>query len=97
MPGVWEVTNPALAIVRLHGRNAATWARTTRTAAERFDYLYSDEELEGLVGPVRKIAAEAKAVHVLFNNCRDDKAQRNAAFFPDPAARAGACARRRMN
>jgi len=24
--GVWEVTNPTLAVVRLHGRNAQTWA-----------------------------------------------------------------------
>lgn len=81
IPAVWEATHPALAIVRLHGRNAATWQRATRTAAERFDYLYSEDELESLVGPVRKIAAAAKAVHVLFNNCRDDKAQRNAAFL----------------
>ncbi|BAU47640.1 hypothetical protein SVA_1061 [Sulfurifustis variabilis] len=80
-PPVWEVTNPALAIVRLHGRNAATWQQATRTAAERFDYLYSDEELESFVGPVRAMASQARAVHVLFNNCRDDKAQRNAALL----------------
>jgi uncharacterized protein YecE (DUF72 family) len=80
-PPVWQVTNPALAIVRLHGRNAATWQRATRTAAERFDYLYSEEELQSFVGPVRAMASRAGAVHVLFNNCRDDKAQRNAAWF----------------
>lgn len=82
-PPVWEATHPALAIVRLHGRNAATWRRATRTAAERFDYLYSASELEELVEPVRRLAAQAAAVHVLFNNCRDDKAQRNAAFFQE--------------
>lgn len=80
-PPVWEVTNRALAIVRLHGRNAATWQRATRTAAERFDYLYSEAELRGFVDPVRRLAAQAKTVHVLFNNCREDKAQRNAAFL----------------
>lgn len=74
----WEVTNPALAIVRLHGRNAKTWQKATRTAAERFDYLYSDAELQGFVEPIRHLANEAKAVHVLFNNCHEDKAQRNA-------------------
>ena len=25
IPSIWEVTNPALSIVRLHGRNHATW------------------------------------------------------------------------
>lgn len=76
---VWEATNPALAMVRLHGRNASAWNRSTATAAERFDYLYSDEELRELVPPLRRLAAQVDAVHVLFNNCRDDKAQRNAA------------------
>jgi uncharacterized protein YecE (DUF72 family) len=75
---VWEVTNPNLAFVRLHGRNADTWRRATATAAERFDYLYSNVELQEFVGPIRDVAARAAAVHVLFNNCRDDKAQRNA-------------------
>lgn len=75
---IWEVTNPELALVRLHGRNAETWRKATRTAAERFDYLYTDAELQQFVTPIRKLASEAKIVNVLFNNCRDDKAQRNA-------------------
>lgn len=90
-PTVWEATHPDLAIVRLHGRNAATWQKATRTAAERFDYLYSDEELRGFVEPVTALASRTKAVHVLFNNCRDDKAQRNAytlqAMLPGSAER----------
>ena len=76
---VWEATHPALALVRLHGRNASTWSKSTATAAERFDYLYSDEELREFVPPLRRLALQVEAVHVLFNNCRDDKAQRNAA------------------
>lgn len=75
---VWEVTNPNLALVRLHGRNRDTWQRATTTAAERFDYLYSDDELQTFVAPIRNAATQSAAVHVLFNNCRDDKAQRNA-------------------
>lgn len=76
---VWEVTNPSLALVRLHGRNADTWRRATLTAAERFDYHYSDDELREFIEPVRKLTTQANKVHVLFNNCREDKAQRNAA------------------
>src|SRR5204862_2128697 len=37
-----EVPNPKLALVRLHGRNADTLRKATVTAAERFDYLYTD-------------------------------------------------------
>lgn len=79
-PSVWEVTSPELAIVRLHGRNAAAWdAKGLRSAAERFNYLYTETELVELAEPVRALAAQARATHVLFNNCYRDNAQLNAA------------------
>jgi len=82
IPAVWEATSPALAIVRLHGRNRATWTKKgLATAAERFDYLYSKEELEQLVEPIRRLAERVEETHVLFNNCYRDHAQRNAAEF----------------
>jgi AcrR family transcriptional regulator len=47
---VWEVTNPALAILRLHGRNHETWNKKGLTSsAERFSYDYNDDELAELV------------------------------------------------
>ena len=67
-----------IALVRLHGRNAARWNRAARSAAERFDYLYSPAELAEWVPPVRRLADEAREVHVLFNNCYVDYAVRNA-------------------
>ena len=49
IPQVWEVTNPELAIVRLHGRNHATWNKKgLSSSAQRFNYDYTDEELGGL-------------------------------------------------
>jgi uncharacterized protein YecE (DUF72 family) len=78
IPPIWEATTPDIAVFRLHGRNRKTWQRATRTAAERFDYLYSHEELEEFTKPVRQLAARARTVHVLFNNCNLDYAQRNA-------------------
>lgn len=84
VPPVWEVTIPGLAVVRLHGRNRATWrARELASAAERFDYLYDESELGELVGPIRRLAEDANHVHVLFNNCHRDYAQRNAATLRD--------------
>jgi uncharacterized protein YecE (DUF72 family) len=77
IPSVWEVTNPELAIVRLHGRNHATWNRKgLSTSAERFNYDYSDEELAGLARQIGSIAASS--VHVIFNNNYEDQGQRNA-------------------
>ncbi|GAB2882577.1 DUF72 domain-containing protein [Paraburkholderia jirisanensis] len=75
---VWEATSPRLSIVRLHGRNAQTWSGST-TAAGRFNYDYSDEELETLTIPIREIARRVDRTDVVFNNCYEDAAQRNAA------------------
>lgn len=74
---VWAATSPALAIVRLHGRNAQTWSGAG-SAAERFNYTYDDDELRELAGPIREIARAAGRTHVIFNNCYEDVAQRNA-------------------
>ncbi len=56
------------AYVRFHGRNAATWNKRTGSAAERFDYLYSAEELQEWVEPLRELAGEAEQVFAMFNN-----------------------------
>ena len=76
---VWDVTNRQLAMVRLHGRNAQTWnPGSAASAADRFDYDYSDAELEELSVPIRAIASRAAQTHVIFNNCFEDQGQRNA-------------------
>ena len=66
----WVVTNPALAALRLYGRNAAT--------SERFDYDYTDAELETLSSSIRDMAARVGAMHVVFSNNCADQGQRNA-------------------
>ena len=82
VPSVWEVTTSGTAVVRLHGRNRVTWQRKRlASAAERFAYKYSEDELKEFVTPVRALARQAKCVHVLFNNCYADWAQDNARSF----------------
>jgi uncharacterized protein YecE (DUF72 family) len=76
-PPVTAVTAP-LAYVRLHGRNAATWESRGPTAAHRFNYLYSQEELEEWAPRLRELARGAETVHVLFNNNYQDVGIRNA-------------------
>ncbi len=57
-----------VAYVRFHGRNASTWRKRGGSASERFDYLYSDEELREWVEPLRELAGETEAVYAFFNN-----------------------------
>jgi uncharacterized protein YecE (DUF72 family) len=68
------VTTDKLAVVRMHGRNARTWYKKGQTSADRFDYLYSEEELLEWVPRVRRLADRASEVHVLFNNNRSNYA-----------------------
>lgn len=80
MPPVDAVTDPRVAILRLHGRNVGAWDARHTTAATRFDYRYGDVELEREVAPrARRLADEAAEVHVIFNNCHEDDGVRNAA------------------
>lgn len=78
VPPVVEATHPDLAILRLHGRNAQTWYRKTQMSGERFDYLYSPEELAEWAPPLEVLAQQVAEVHVLFNNNRADYAIRGA-------------------
>jgi uncharacterized protein YecE (DUF72 family) len=72
-------TSPELAVVRMHGRNTDTWEKKGISAAERFRYLYSDDELDEWVAPIKQLAEQSRQVHVLFNNCYADFGVRNAA------------------
>jgi uncharacterized protein YecE (DUF72 family) len=83
LPRVLAVTNPDLFMVRFHGRSDATWKDTSGSAAERFRYLYSEEELEELVAPITEHATEARETHLLMNNCYQDYSVRNAAQMRD--------------
>jgi uncharacterized protein YecE (DUF72 family) len=67
VPTVLALTSPTV-YVRFHGRNASTWNISGRSAAERFDYLYPDEELREWVGPIRELAEEAQQAYAMFNN-----------------------------
>jgi uncharacterized protein YecE (DUF72 family) len=67
VPTVVAATNET-AYIRFHGRNAETWNKRTGSAAERFDYLYSDDELREWVPQLRELAGKAKTVYAMFNN-----------------------------
>ena len=75
--GVDEVTNSNVAYLRLHGRNAKAYI-TGKTVATRFDYDYSENEIAEVAQRSRKLAKEARELHVVFNNNNLDYAPRGA-------------------
>jgi len=77
LPPIDAVTDRRLAYLRCHGRNTEGYMRG-RTVAERFDYDYSGEEVEGLAERARVLADEAREVHVQFNNNARDYAPKAA-------------------
>src|SRR5207245_2906849 len=72
-----EVTNPKIAYLRLHGRNAKAYI-SGKTVAARFDYNYSDTEITEVAERSKKLAQEARELHVIFNNNNLDYAPRAA-------------------
>lgn len=83
LPPVTATTLGDLAVVRFHGRNRKTWKAKGISTAERFNYLYSEEELREWVPRVAGLAEGARRVHVLFNNCYGDKGVQNARQLAD--------------
>jgi uncharacterized protein YecE (DUF72 family) len=66
-PELNAITNPELAYLRLHGRDAHAYT-TGKTVAARFNYDYSDAEIDEVAERARELTEEAKEVHVVFNN-----------------------------
>ncbi|MGE4583265.1 MAG: DUF72 domain-containing protein [Sphaerochaeta sp.] len=75
-PPVMDVTTSSLAYLRLHGRNKETWWGSD--AASRYDYLYSDKELESLLERLLSLSMGTNTVLVYFNNHRRGQAVQNA-------------------
>jgi uncharacterized protein YecE (DUF72 family) len=87
LPPVMDVVTAPLAYVRFHGRNGESWWGSD--SASRYDYLYSDAELEAWSGRVRAMAERADRVLVYFNNHRRGQAVENARSFAGILGRAG--------
>ena len=73
MPGLNAVTNPALAYFRAHGRNARGYI-SGRSVAERFDYDYSDAEVDDIAARLQQVEPEVSALHIVANNNRSSYA-----------------------
>lgn len=71
-----------LGYIRFHGRNAAKWWNA-KEGWERYDYLYSREELLEWLPKIRKVAEKATKTFVLMNNCHAGHAVINARMLQE--------------
>jgi probable DNA metabolism protein len=78
MPPTVAVTSPELAVIRLHGRRAATWEARNDPPTERYRYLYDRAELGEWVSRIPDIAQRTQGVHVVCNNCHANYGTTNA-------------------
>jgi uncharacterized protein YecE (DUF72 family) len=79
IPPVIRTTQRRLAVIRLHGQRADTWAARGVPAVEKYRYLYSSAEIDAWAEKVVEAAATAENLHVIFNNCYANYGAVNAA------------------
>jgi uncharacterized protein YecE (DUF72 family) len=75
VPSLPALTTPT-AVFRLHGRNFEGFLEQVQgkapTVAEKYDYLYRDDELEEIARAAGALNGKADRVHVAMNNNRRD-------------------------
>jgi uncharacterized protein YecE (DUF72 family) len=71
---------PGFFYMRLHGRNAANWWRH-KDRDDRYDYLYSEDELKPIATAVRDAGRAAKKAYAYMNNHFAAKAVVDAAIL----------------
>jgi uncharacterized protein YecE (DUF72 family) len=62
------LTTSQVGYVRLHGRNYEDWFREKAPRDDRYNYLYSLDELEPWITRIKEIAAKTKESYVITNN-----------------------------
>ncbi|HEX4732816.1 MAG TPA: DUF72 domain-containing protein [Thermoleophilaceae bacterium] len=80
LPPVDAVTRRDVAYMRMHGRDTEGYLKG-KTVAERFGWVYSDDELAEIAGRAKHLAEDAGQVHVAFNNNRSADAPDSARRF----------------
>jgi uncharacterized protein YecE (DUF72 family) len=78
VPAVPVVTNPALAVIRFHGRNVDTWEAKVSQVSDRFRYLYDETQLAEWLPAITAVSEQAETVHLVFNNCYGNYGTTNA-------------------
>ena len=62
------LTTSAIGYVRLHGRNYQNWFRDKAVRDDRYNYLYSLDQLDPWITNIKEIATHTKETYVITNN-----------------------------
>jgi uncharacterized protein YecE (DUF72 family) len=63
-----SITTSAVGYVRLHGRNYAAWFTENSYPGERYDYLYSPDELQPWIDRIKVVEQSPRDTYVITNN-----------------------------
>ena len=64
--------------LRLHGRNSEKWFDRNAGRDERYDYLYTAQELDDIEKAIEQISAKVEQMYVIANNHYRGQAPANA-------------------
>ncbi len=81
LPPMAKATS-GIGYVRFHGRNYKQWWKHD-APHQRYDYLYSREELQSWVPKIEEVDAAAQKTYVFFNNHYEGKSAQNALQLAD--------------
>lgn len=76
LPPVTVATGP-IGYIRFHGRNSKKWY-AHENSYERYDYLYSEEELSEWIPRIRELSNKTEVVFIAMNNHFNAQAVMNA-------------------
>jgi len=76
-----EIVTADFAYIRFHGRNKEKWFSEESNRDERYNYLYTEEELSSWVEKINNIRKKADRVFVMMNNHYLGKALVNACYL----------------
>jgi uncharacterized protein YecE (DUF72 family) len=62
------LTTSPVGYVRMHGRNYKDWFREKAPRDERYNYLYSIDELDPWLTRIKEVAKQTRATYVVTNN-----------------------------
>jgi uncharacterized protein YecE (DUF72 family) len=66
--GLTQVVTSPIGYLRLHGRNAAAWFAEDANRDRRYDYRYTQEELDQIMHAVMVLAWRARETYLITNN-----------------------------
>ena len=88
------LTTSTLGYVRLHGRNYQNWFRDKAVRDERYNYLYSLDELEPWIARIREVAKQVKETYVIYQQPLSGKSCGKCSGNQIHNGRVGECRRR---